>query len=58
MVKGKSKFIKVRCPKCKKEQIIFGKSTTIVTCNECNEELTEPKGGKARLKSRVIEILN
>ncbi|MBU0957859.1 MAG: 30S ribosomal protein S27e [Nanoarchaeota archaeon] len=58
MVKGKSKFIKVRCPKCKKEQIIFGKATSKVTCNECGEELTEPQAGKAKIKARVVEILN
>ncbi|MBT4857924.1 30S ribosomal protein S27e, partial [archaeon] len=32
MDKTKSKFIKVRCPKCKNEQIIFGNSSNIVNC--------------------------
>jgi len=58
MVNEKSKFIKVRCPKCKKEQVIFGKATTKVTCNECNEELTKAAGGKAKIKARIVEILN
>jgi len=53
----KSKFIKVRCNKCKNEQIIFGKSSTRVICLVCGEELLEPTGGKSKIKARVLEVL-
>jgi len=53
----KSKFIKVRCNKCKNEQIVFGKSTTKVICLVCGDELLEPTGGKSRIKARVLEVL-
>ena len=53
-----SKFIKVRCPKCKNEQIIFGKVATKVNCLVCGRSLAEPTGGKARIKTRVLEVLN
>jgi len=53
----KSKFIKVRCPKCKNEQIIFGKSSSTVKCLVCGKVLSEPVGGKARIKSRILEVL-
>jgi small subunit ribosomal protein S27e len=53
-----SKFIKVRCPKCKNEQIIFGKVATKVNCLVCGRSLAEPSGGKARIKTRVLEVLN
>jgi len=53
----KSKFIKVRCNKCKNEQIVFGKSTTNVICLVCGDELLEPTGGKSKIKSRVLEVL-
>lgn len=53
----KSKFIKVRCPKCKNEQIIFGKSSSKVTCLVCGKTLAEPSGGKATVKSRILEVL-
>ncbi len=53
----KSKFIKVRCPKCKNEQIIFGKSSSTVKCLVCEKVLAEPVGGKARIKSRILEVL-
>ena len=53
----KSKFIKVRCPKCKNEQIIYGNATSVVKCLVCNKELSFPTGGKSRISGRVLEIL-
>ncbi len=53
----KSKFIKVRCSKCKNEQIIFGNTSTIVMCLVCNKELAYPTGGKSKVSGRVLEVL-
>ncbi|MBU4501819.1 MAG: 30S ribosomal protein S27e [Nanoarchaeota archaeon] len=53
----RSKFIKVRCPKCKNEQIIFGKSDSIVKCLVCDKVLSEPTGGKGKIKARILEVL-
>jgi len=53
----KSKFIKIRCPKCKNEQIIFGKSSTKVGCLICGKTLSEPTGGRSKVKARVLEVL-
>ena len=52
-----SKFIKLRCPKCKNEQIVFGKSSTTVKCLVCDKVIAEPSGGKAKIKARVLEVL-
>lgn len=52
-----SKFIKVRCNKCKNEQIIFGKSATTVNCLVCGKPVGEPTGGKTRIKARILEVL-
>ena len=52
-----SKFIKVRCPKCKNEKITFGKSATRVKCLVCSKVLVEPTGGKSKIKARVLEVL-
>lgn len=52
------KFIRVQCPKCKNEQTIFGNATSKVKCLICNEPLSEPKGGKAKIKAKIIEILS
>ena len=52
-----SKFIKVRCPKCKNEQILFGKASTVVSCLVCGRVISEPTGGKSKIKSRILEVL-
>ena len=54
---SESKFIKVRCPKCKNEQIIFGKSSSTVCCLVCNQKLAEPTGGKTKVSARILEVL-
>ena len=52
-----SKFVKIRCPKCKNEQITFGKTATVVSCLVCGRALAEPSGGKSRVKARILEVL-
>ena len=52
-----SKFIKVRCPKCKNEQIIFGKASKPVSCLVCSKQIADPTGGKAKVKARILEVL-
>jgi len=53
----RSKFIKVRCTKCKNEQIIFGKNSTIVKCLVCDKVISDTSGGKGRIKARILEVL-
>jgi small subunit ribosomal protein S27e len=52
-----TKFIKVKCAKCKNEQVIFEKATTVVKCLVCGETLSKPTGGKAEITAEVIEVL-
>ncbi len=52
-----SKFVKIRCPKCKNEQIMFGKASSNVLCLVCGKILAEPTGGKSRVKARILEVL-
>ena len=54
--KTESKFLKVTCSKCKNEQIIFNKASSRVKCLVCDSELSEPTGGKAKIKSKVIQV--
>ena len=58
MVKPKYRFIKTRCPGCKNEQTIFEGATTKVQCLVCDAILAKPKGGKAEIKARIVEVLN
>jgi len=52
-----SKYIKVRCSKCRNEQIIFGKVASNVKCLVCGKDLAEPTGGKTKVKARILEVL-
>jgi len=53
-----SKFVKVVCPKCKNEQVIFGKAATDVHCLVCGNKLSSPTGGKSSVKVRILEVLD
>lgn len=52
-----TKFLKVRCAKCKNEQIIFSNASTPVMCLVCEKEVAVPKGGKAKVEARILEVL-
>jgi len=52
-----SKFVKIRCPKCKNEQIMFGKASSKVKCLVCGKILADPTGGKSKIKARILEVL-
>jgi small subunit ribosomal protein S27e len=48
------KFVKVKCEKCKNEQMIFMRAASKVKCLVCGEMLAEPTGGKARLNVKIL----
>ena len=50
-----SNFSKVRCPKCKNEQVIFIKAASTVKCLVCDEVLAKSTGGKAEIVAEIIE---
>jgi len=52
-----SKFIKIRCSKCKNEQIIFGKPASKISCLVCDNLLAEPTSGKGKIRSQILEVL-
>ncbi|HKM75801.1 MAG TPA: 30S ribosomal protein S27e [Candidatus Bathyarchaeia archaeon] len=52
-----SNFIRVKCPKCANEQVIFDRPSLAPHCSVCEEILAEPTGGKARLKAEVVQLL-
>jgi len=54
----KSKFLKISCPRCKKQRTIFGKCSTLVKCDNCNYLLLETKGGKSKIRAPIREVLS
>lgn len=53
----KSVFLRVKCPNCGNEQIIFSHAANKVKCNVCGTVLAEPSGGKAVIKGEIIAVL-
>ncbi len=54
----KSKFLRVACRKCKNEQTVFSKASTVVKCMKCESELVVPMGGDAEIKGKVLQELS
>ncbi len=57
MKKTVSRFIKVRCPSCKNEQVIFGKVASDVKCLVCGRLIAKSTGGKTAVRARILEVL-
>ncbi len=53
----KSRFVRVRCPQCGYEQVIFDHATFPVRCLICGTQLVETTGGKARILGEIVRIL-
>jgi len=53
-----SKFVRVKCEKCKNEQVIFGKASIEVACLVCNEVLATPTGGFADIKAKIVQVMD
>ena len=55
--KPKSYFLRVRCPDCSNEQLIYSHPTNVVRCNICKTTLATPTGGKAKVNGEVTAIM-
>ena len=53
----KSKFLRVKCPDCGNEQVVFSHATNNVKCNVCGVLLAEPSGGRALIKGEIVAVL-
>jgi len=53
----KSRFIRVKCPDCGNEQVVFDHTATSVKCNVCSTVLAQPTGGKTAVKGEVVASL-
>jgi small subunit ribosomal protein S27e len=50
-------FLRVACPSCEHEQVLFERAATPVTCGECGEVLAEPAGGTAMFRATPVETV-
>jgi len=51
------KFLKIACPRCQNEQMIYGKSSTKIKCDFCNKLLVKTTGGKTKVKAKIKEVI-
>ncbi|MBS3051254.1 MAG: 30S ribosomal protein S27e [Candidatus Aenigmarchaeota archaeon] len=58
MESPKSRFLKVKCKKCRNEQIVFSKAAMVVKCLVCETVLAEPTGGLANIQTKVEEAMD
>lgn len=52
----KSKFVRVRCPDCEHEQIIFDHPSTLVKCIVCGRTIAKPTGGKGEILAEIVKV--
>lgn len=57
-VAWRSRFIKVKCKMCGNVQITFSHATIKVRCNQCNEVLSIPRGGRAKILADIVEVVD
>lgn len=57
MKETKSRFLKIKCNDCGNEQVIFSNASTTVKCLACEKVIAEPTGGKADIKTEIVEVL-
>lgn len=51
----RTKFLVVKCEKCKNEQIIFNRPSSEVKCLVCGETLSKSTGGFGDMKANVLK---
>lgn len=56
--KTKSRFLRVKCNDCGNEQVIFGCAASTIKCLVCEKVLAVPTGGKAIVKTEILEVLD
>lgn len=56
-MKPTSRFVKVHCPSCKNEQVLFGKAASDVNCLVCGKLIAKSTGGKTAVRARILEVL-
>ena len=50
-------FVRVACPDCEHEQVLFDRAATEVACAVCGATLARPTGGKAALAGTPVEAV-
>ncbi len=52
--KAHAPFYLVKCPDCSREQTVFSRPTTKVTCSICGSVLATPTGGLGNFRAEIL----
>lgn len=52
-----SHFLKIKCPDCSAEQVMFARAASQVDCLVCGTTLATPTAGTAVLKGEIVAKL-
>lgn len=55
--KQRARFLRVKCSGCENEQLVFSHASSVVRCNVCGKTLAVPHGGKAEIKTTIINVV-
>jgi small subunit ribosomal protein S27e len=53
----RSRFLKVKCPGCSNEPVVFDRPAHDVTCSVCNQPLGRAGASKAHWIAKVVKVL-
>ena len=48
-----SKFLKINCKECEKENIVYSHASTSVTCKSCCNVIAKSTGSKAQILGKI-----
>lgn len=54
----KSRFLRVRCPSCNHEQIVFDRPAQSLRCVSCKAELARSGASKPEWFAKVVKVLD
>ncbi|BCU68552.1 30S ribosomal protein S27e [Sulfolobales archaeon HS-7] len=53
----KSKFLRIKCPNCSNEQVVFSHSSFQARCTACGTILIESRGGQAKILGEIVKVM-
>ncbi|HLC47657.1 MAG TPA: hypothetical protein VJI13_01160 [Candidatus Norongarragalinales archaeon] len=53
-----ARFLKVQCECGGETEIVYGDAKMRRNCAKCGREIVTPRGGRARINARVVEVLS
>ncbi|MFH1258073.1 MAG: 30S ribosomal protein S27e [Candidatus Micrarchaeota archaeon] len=53
-----ARFLKVQCECGGDSEIVYGDSKQHRKCKHCSRDLVTPRGGRAKVNARIVEVLS